>query len=277
MIVRIRYGWLVGVMLSILSAGPQSANADLYQIYVQTIEWLTDNSDVIAVVSSENGHREVQHVFKGDPATFSKKLIPSNRHGYTYFAPQKEGKSRLLFVRGQSELLEEIGLGRNEIYEDVPPLLRVLYGVTQYGQLIMSESDLFKCVEDRIKSGPGTSLPQLKHLPHSERSGVTARTDFPLESSDYTYVLVVPFTVERRDHYLEDLRTGDAVTQIRALFELSQFDDPTSRAAIKAATKTSNVRSSLWRTREAGLTMLTSKDVVNAAKKSLKSEIYSSP
>ncbi|MDA1164410.1 MAG: hypothetical protein O3B13_15055 [Planctomycetota bacterium] len=141
----------------------------------------------------------------------------------------------------------------------------------------MSESELFKCVEDRIKSGPGTPLPQLKTRPHAERSGVTARTDFPLESSDYTYVLIVPFTVERRDHYLEDLRTGDAVTRIRALFELCQFDDPTARDAIKAATTTRSVRPSLWRTPQAGLTILTSKDVANAAKKALKSEVYFSP
>lgn len=271
-----RYGWVVGVMLAIASADSQSANADLYQIYIHTTEWLIDNSDVIVVVSGENDKREVQHVFKGDPATLSKNLVPY-RDSNTYLKLQTAGESRLLFVRGKSELLEEIGLGRKEIEEDVPPLLRVLYGVTRYGQLITSESDLFTCVEDRIKSGHGTPLQQLQSRPHAERSGVTARTDFPLESTDHTYVLIVPITVARRDHYLEDLRAGDAVTRIRALFELSQFDDPTSRNAIKAAIKSRNVRPSVWRTRQEGFTMLTSKDVINAAKKALKSELYFSP
>ncbi|MCP4678231.1 MAG: hypothetical protein GY854_22500 [Deltaproteobacteria bacterium] len=141
----------------------------------------------------------------------------------------------------------------------------------------MSESELFKCVEDRIRIGPGTPLPQIRTKPHARRSGITARTDFPLESDDHTYVLVVPFTVERRDHYISDLRTGDAQTRIRALYELSHFDDQTARDALQEATKTREVQASLWHSRTDGLVTLTSRDVVEAAKKALEASLHWAP
>lgn len=106
----LRYGWPIGVMLAVLPACPQTANADLYQIYIRTIEWVTDNSDVIVAVSHESGHRKVQHVFKGNPDQISEKLVPVKSDFYEYLSPTAEGKYQLLFIRGQSELLQEIGL-----------------------------------------------------------------------------------------------------------------------------------------------------------------------
>ena len=142
---------------------------------------------------------------------------------------------------------------------------RILFGVDQYGDLILSQNDLLERVASRIKVGTGHTLPLRAVWHHArQRSGVEAPYDFPLETNGITYVLIVPFTEERRDHFLELLRTGDAIEQLRAIFELKQFDDEKAFNAIKAAAQQDKVRLG-FRYNQGGRQVVTSSDVRTAA------------
>jgi hypothetical protein len=213
---------------------------------VRTIEWLTDNSDVIFVARVEPDSRltngRILRVLKGDHRTLTQPLGFSKFDGYHYYAPIASGPIRLRFVRGTSELLHEIDLARSQITDDFPTLHRILFGIDQYGELLRSQKDLLDRVVSRLKVGAGDALPVHSVWPHArERSGVEAPQDFPLETNGVTYVLIVPFTEERRDHFLEVLRTGNAIERQRAIHELKQFDDKKAYDAIRAAASDENV------------------------------------
>ncbi len=260
--------FLVGLTLIQL---PSLANADLNQICIRTVEWLVDNSDHIVVASEDNGTRTVQLVLKGDASKIANDFSPPESDGYEYFEFCGTGHSQILFVRGSSELLQSIPLGRAQILSDFPLLLRVIYGVTHHGRILLTESELLTCVRERIEGGLGVALRQDRRQPHARRAGVVARSDFPLETNGRTYVLVVPFTVERRDHYIQLLRTGDAATRIRAIYELRQFDDKTAFDAIQQATNLQEVRPSIvWSPYSKEPKRFTAADVANAATRAMK-------
>lgn len=213
-----------------------AASADLYQVRIQTVEWLVDNSDVIAVfhVAEDGRFAKTFKVLKGDAQTVSFPLKPTDQGGYQYLKQPVSGEIRLCFIRGRKELLQEVDLAR-EALTNGPSLSRVTYGVSQYGEILLTQRALFQSIIERVKSGPGISVKRNDRRIQARASGVDASWTFPLESGDHTYVLIVPFTRQLRDHYLEQLNTGTASERIDAIRVLANFADSASWEAIRKA------------------------------------------
>jgi hypothetical protein len=130
--------------------------ADLNQHCIRTTEWLVDNSTVIAVVREPHhgagGKSTVLRTLKGDATQIVWPLKESPFDGYDYYGPPSHGPVRLVFVRETSELLAGVKLGRGQVHE--PRIHDVLYGVTQYGQLLLTESDLFAAIAAQLRCPP---------------------------------------------------------------------------------------------------------------------------
>jgi hypothetical protein len=242
------YTTFCGMLLTTLVfwiAGAASVKADLNIYCIRSIEWLVDNSEVIAVVrESEDDERDeptVLRTLKGDVSRIKWPLKKSPHDGLSYYGPPSDGPVRLVFVRGTSELLGGVKLGRWRYSRDAGKIYDVWYGVTQYGDLLLTESDMFRAIDAQLRVGPSQPIERKKDSLFYERSGIEAPRTFPLEDVNETYVLIVPFNVARRDHYLSVLRTGDAAERIHAIHELSQLIDQKSLDAIREATRCGNV------------------------------------
>ncbi|WP_166826752.1 hypothetical protein [Thalassoroseus pseudoceratinae] len=259
--------WLCGIWM--LFVNTTGAFADLNQYRLRTIEWLVDNSDTIGVFQvDETKPPAVLHTFKGDAANIEYPLAPPKFDGYLYFSRMVEGPIRLRFIRGTSELLEEIEIGRRSPI-DFPTLLDVYYGVTQYGNVVLSERVLLETLSGRLRAKTGPTIDPNPRVAHARKSGVVAHSDFPLESGGETFVLIVPFTTERRDYFIKMLKDGPAAEKIRAIRELRIFDDPLSRQAITEATRLDSVKSSSVFTQE-GRVEIGREDVIREATAALK-------
>ena len=72
------------------------SNADLNQMPVRTIEWLTDNSNVIYVTRVEPDSRlaagKLLRVMKGDHRTITQPLTFSDFDGYHYYAQSQRAR-----------------------------------------------------------------------------------------------------------------------------------------------------------------------------------------
>lgn len=248
------------------------AHADLNQLRIRTIEWLVDNSDVIAIYRFGDEQRrdaKLLRVLKGDAKTLKHPLLPTEFDGYHHLEIDSDGSMRLCFVRGDNELLEEIALDREPII-DTPTFGRLLYGVTQYGQLLHSQQALFQRIDRRIESGPGKPVRPNQRRHHARASGIEASADFPLESSGKTYVLIVPFNEERRDHFCRLLQVGDASQRIAAINELRNFDDAKAIRAIRDALDIGPIQPS-YRYYPSGEVRMDRDDVISTAKLALRS------
>ncbi len=244
------------------------AFADLNQYRLRTVEWLVDNADVIAVFQlSPSDPPKLLHTYKGETAQIEFPLSPSAFDGYYYFERPAEGPIRLYFIRGTNELLEEIEIGRR-VPRDSPKLMDVYYGTTQYGKVLLSEQMLLQTVLARLAAKPTPIIKPNVRVAHARKSGVNAPSDFPLESGGETYVLIVPFTSERRDHFLNALKNGKALEKIRAIWGLHYFDDPSSKQAIIEATRLTSVEPTYLFNSD-GRVEIGQEDVVRAAKEAL--------
>ncbi len=251
--------WLgVCLLIGSLSA---SLQADTTTIGMLSIEWLVDESDVIAIVkSTENpsAHR-VAKIIKGNAASIDWSKLQTQKREHFFEPPGQNLRpsvntpvARVLFIRGQRELLQAVRLERDgyigaidkAAHPDYKPYPRRgvesnLYGVTQFGELLLTEPKLLQAIENRMKA---------VHEPVKLRAGVDkhlgkdgslparyAAELFPLNNDDEVYYLVVPFDSSRRDYLLNQLAIGDAAEKLYALNELSIFDDEKARQAIERA------------------------------------------
>lgn len=264
--------FLVAFIASLTLAPPASADLEGRGIY--SIEWLVDNSDVVAVVQySEEGNLDqptIIRALKGKDKTLGLPLKYPNFDGNDFRSSSRNGLASLIFVRGSSEVLQEIGLARPIPEGYTPELKDIYYGVTQYGELLVTQSALLKAVEDRIQSGPGELLPARNERKDGEKFSVWRPHDFPLTTGEVDYWIFVSLTVERRDHYIEMLETGDATERIFAIDALMDFDDEKALQAIRNATQCSDVAPSYVAHRGYGaLKTLTTEDVRARATKAL--------
>ena len=268
-------GWCL-VSLMMLTSFSSLANADLHQYYIRSVEWLTANSDIIVVVhegaSDNKDQRAIRLTLKGDRTRIKWPLKPVKLKGFNLYAPPDAGAVRVLFIRGRSELLQAVQLDRDQVVQ-TPTIHDVFYGVTQYGELILSESALIDAIQSQTKAPVSRQLRQRKtswSSPHFARSGVSAPNSFPLESNGQTFVLIVPLNESRRDHFVKKLQNGNASERLHAIWELSQYDDAKAMAAIRAATTIDNVEPSFQRNGSGVFVMVKSADVRSKANQALK-------
>lgn len=245
--------------------------ADISQFCLRSTEWLVDNSDIIAVVREPGKGKGDQHTvlrtLKGDADRIVWPLKGSRFDGYEYYEPPSNGVVRIVFVRGSSELLQAVSLGRYHM--NAPAIREVLYGVTEYGQLLLTESDLFRTIDARLRSPPAQPVFRKKNSRHYDRSGIEASSDFPLGCADEEYVLIVSFTVARRDHYIKVLESGDAAERIHAISELSQLIDEAARNAIRKASVANDVPVAYQWNSEHAVRVLTGAEVRTRAKQAM--------
>lgn len=217
--------------------------ADVYQYVIPTVEWLVDNSDVIAVVREPQGNTKlpptVLRTLKGAPTTIKWPLKRVDYGSQVYLSPH-DGSVRLIFVQENSRLLCAVTLGR--VLPRNQGIRDRYYGTTEHGQLLLTESGLYDAIDARLKSGSSAPVALKPGEPHYYGyDAVGVPNGFPLLAEDLTYVLIVSFTTARRHHYIEKLKTGDAAERMHAILELSKLADPRAEQAIREAAKCSNV------------------------------------
>jgi hypothetical protein len=106
---------------------------------VYSVEWLVDESNAIVVCQYENESDEVVakiiRTLKGDAESIRWPLNKLAVHKETLL-PSSKGRVRLLFIRGNSELLQMVELGRG--YTQEPSIRKAFLGISQYGQLYLT-------------------------------------------------------------------------------------------------------------------------------------------
>ena len=184
-------------------------HADLNQHMVRTTEWLVDHSTVICIAnfSDEGGNPKpkVLQTIKGDSKALTWPLKEADFDGYHYLGPPATGTVRLLFVGENHELWQAVDLGRHPISS--PTLHQVFYGVSQYGEVLLTESSLMDAIRTHMAAQPGTLVKRRNTSTHFSRSGIEAPRSFPFENGGETFVLVVDFNTGRRDYYIKQLQT----------------------------------------------------------------------
>lgn len=252
----------IPLLLTFAVCHAATATADLYQPYVRTVEWLVDHSDTILVyqISQDGQSYAAVRSFKGDVSEIKFPLKPPIHDGRDYLQKPAKGNFRLAFIKATNQVIFETDLAREPVMAH-PGLFRILYGVSQYGDLIVTQQSLFASIRKRVKDGPGDLFTRNKRRPHTSHSGTEAPRDFPFESGDYTYVLLVPFTKERRDYHLHRLQTGSASERVDAIRNLKDFGDAESWRAIRNVAKAKNVQSDV-RYLPSGQVKITFEDVL---------------
>lgn len=254
----VRYLMVLGFLIC---CNATTAQGQEKQLGMMSIEWLVDESDVIAIVLEKQtpAEQKVLKTIKGRSESVDwHNLQMANRDGFLTPPSQiprnlnHKERVRLMFIRGRGELLQSVSLERSEniasvnqtSHPDYKPYPRLgfqtkLYGVTQFGELLLTESKLFRTIEDRMKFAhqPIPLRPNCgKHL--GGDGALPARyapESFALNNDDETYYLVVPYDASRRDHFLSLLANGDAAEKLYAIRELAIFDEASSTNAIERA------------------------------------------
>src|SRR5690606_30116886 len=151
-----------------------------------------------------HGPEAVVRTFKGDPETLSWPIANRQRNPSDGYGQDGQGCLRLLFVRGNAELLQDVTLARRPA-DARSDLEQYFYGVNQYGEVMMTENQLLTAVEARLKTPATPQVALRQGQPKYFWPGT-----FLLDDGGRTYHFLVPMDQNRRDYYLEKLRTGDA-------------------------------------------------------------------
>lgn len=222
-----------------LSTSRAQYSIDLDRATLFSIEWLVDESSVIAVAkfpveqaesgraeSSAASKPELLRTIKGNfgdlkwPLVMPQEIVLGQHAG-----PPVGGRIRLLFVRGTSELLQSVKLGRG--YDDPPKLWDKWYGITQFGEMLLTESSLYRAVNGRLQAK--------RDAAPNARVYVDISHDMSVQVYSDRLWLRVPAGLERRDHYLKLLKTGDAAEKVYSIRVLAKMNDAQASDAIRNA------------------------------------------
>lgn len=262
------FAWLVLAFIS------ERAMADLDTRMMYSVEWLVDESDTIVIVrdaqNPEQDHPKVIKCLKGKVDSIVWPLSPllTRWPDYKNCVPPAAGPVRLLFIRKSSLLLQSVSLGRkktvpaigwNEFFTQHDPIPiagihSTLYGVTQYGELLLTESSLYGAIEDRIKLSRNPIQVRTHSYAINEQNSLeadlkesdkfaysTTPNQFPLNHTDEIYSIIVPSDTHRRDYYVNLLRNGSTFDKIYAVNELAVMMDPLAQAAVRTAMQSDEI------------------------------------
>lgn len=252
----------------------ERAMADLDTRIMYSVEWLVDESDSIVIVrDSQNpgqDHPTVIKCIKGKEDSIVWPLTPllTRWPDYKNCIPPSTGPVRLLYIRKSSLLLQSVSLGRkktippigwNEFLTQHDPIPiagihSTLYGVTQYGELLLTESSLYAAIENRMKM-TRTPIKVRTHsyainehnsleadLQKSDKSAYSSTPyQFPLNHTAEIYSIIVPSDTHRRDYYINVLQSGIVFDKISAVNELAAMMDPLAHAAVRETTQSNEI------------------------------------
>lgn len=226
------------------------AAADLESRILYSVEWLVDNSDVIAIVRHGEDAMPtdpiVLRTLKGTNKPLGKQLRYRKFDGNDFRSEPVNGHAAIIFVRGSSEVLSETVIARQVPEGYAPNLKDIYYGVTQFGKVLVSQAELIEAVESRVESGPSPLLMPRDKPGYSRSQNATdfnmySLVGFALTVGEVEYGIRVSLSVERRDHYIKVLRKGNAAERISAVGYLLDFDDEQALQALREATECNDV------------------------------------
>lgn len=243
------YRFLFGFIFALGSCGitPDVSRADVEYRCIRSIEWLIDNSDVIVIArykSADDDSPEIVHSFKGKEADVLFPLARFETWEIKTLDPSSNGLNRVLFIRGNSQLLSQIDIVRSSKNQPIGWAYKMVYGITQYGNAIMTEGELFTAIQNRVSKPPKSKdLGSLRtaFLHESDLPGafVGGPPGFFLNHDDWWFFVEVPFNEERRNYFLELAKSSVHPREIIwAIDELRYFeDDGTAKSAIEEIVK----------------------------------------
>lgn len=214
-------------------------SGDLSRSTLLSIDWLVDESSVIVVARFPDA--ENKNEFAGRRIEAKPELIRTIKGSFEdlqwplempfeiqlgqHAGPPVGGRVRLLFIRGTSELLQSVKLGRD--YNFPPTLWDKWHGITQFGEMLLTESALYHAIDERLQAQRPSAPNTLIHVDISRDALLQVHSD--------RLWLRVPAGLERRDHYIKLLKSGDAAERIYSIRLLAKMNDEQATAAIRAA------------------------------------------
>ncbi len=223
------------MLLSSVACGQTYTFSVLY-----SVEWLVDESNVILVAEyadeETDTNPKVLRTLKGQQEAVQWPLTKAIRRADALL-PDSAGRFRLLFIRGNAELLQSVKLNRG--YTQEPSIREAFLGISQFGTLFLSETDFLRAIKQRIR-GPRTApVARYRNIYEikPEEGWITSTSEFPLETGEDYFSIMVPSDEERRDYFLQQLEEGNVQEKTTALYELASFKDERSAEAIVKAMK----------------------------------------
>lgn len=205
-----------------------------------SVEWLVDESNVIIIAEyadeETDAKPKILRTLKGQPEVvqwpLTKTLLRADA-----LRPGSAGRIRLLFIRGNAELLQSVQLNRG--YTREPSIREAFLGVSQFGTLFLSETDFLRAIKRRVRGPRTATVARYQNIYEikPEEGWIASTSEFPLETGEDYFSIMVPSDEERRDHFLQQLEEGNVQEKTTALYELASFKDERSTEAIVKAMK----------------------------------------
>lgn len=205
-----------------------------------SVEWLVDESNVIVIVEYADDVTDTKpkilRTLKGQHDLIQWPLTKVIRRT-DVVQPDSAGRIRLLFIRGSDELLQSVQLSRG--YTREPSIREAFLGVSQFGTLFLSETDFLRAVQRRVRGPRTATVARYRNIQEIKPGDgwIASPSEFPLQTGEDYFSIVVPSDEERRDYFLQQLEEGNVQEKTTALYELASFKDQRATEAIVKAMK----------------------------------------
>lgn len=243
--------WFLAAMLSLLVVAP--IHADVSSFYVQSIEWLTDSSELIVEASVVRRRINNTDQWETRVAKVSRILKSVDGMGALPFSDVSditvEGTNTVLLFgirnkdRKSATLMYCVVLNRWAVPEKPVERTRAYQGIHGYtsagqkesfhnkrciavdkeGNILVDPAKVVEAVDRRVKL----------HPKRFSNAGRYLKRGHLLEDSESDYNVLVPFEPEFKKEFLRDLRNDNGWTRWRAACYLAHYEDPEVIAALK--------------------------------------------
>jgi hypothetical protein len=244
---------LLGIALG-LSVFANQARADLYSRYVESIEWLVDSNDAIAVAKvvegGEHGKAEIESVLK--PVASTDRLAWAIDDIASGLKQLKTGERVLVFAekqKGKKAYFSYISLTDNasRLPDDKARLDAYFYAVfdfsspqdvcavlTKRGALLTDPKELLTYVKQRVKS-PARLPPDWDRDDPERLGGFCVTPGCPVDIHETVNHIFVPPDPEYREESLRLAldKNNNGTLREEAVTRLRNWNDPEVVAALK--------------------------------------------
>ncbi len=205
-----------------------------------SVEWLVDESNVILIAEYADEVTDVKpkilRTLKGQQEVVQWPLTKAILRAGA-LQPDSAGRIRLLFIRGTAELLQSVKLNRD--YTREPSIREAFLGVSQFESLLLSETDFLRAVKQRVRAPRTATVARYQNIYQikPEEGWTTSTNEFPLQTGEDYFSIVVPSDEARQDYFLQQLEEGNVQEKTTALYELASFKGERATEAIVKAMK----------------------------------------
>ncbi len=177
-----------------------------------SVEWLVDESNVILIAEYADEVTDVKpkilRTLKGQQEVVQWPLTKAILRAGA-MQPDSAGRIRLLFIRGTAELLQSVKLNRD--YTREPSIREAFLGVSQFESLLLSETDFLRAVKQRVRAPRTATVARYQNIYQikPEEGWTTSTNEFPLQTGEDYFSIVVPSDEARQDYFLQQLEEGN--------------------------------------------------------------------